>query len=157
MRNEPVLTDFVPVPSISDAEIWHAKALQEDIINIECASKFYDQFGKLLSEGVKEFFKSGKPISDLIEEISELASSMPATDWESQQKPINITSEKDVLNWRKEVYWRKNVRYITESIISRSKELYDQKKKEYEEYRMWYDTLTDEEKKHQDLLDDFGL
>lgn len=157
MRIEPVLTDFVPVPSISDEEIWHVKALQEDIINIQSASKFYGQFGKQLSEGVKEYFKSGKPISDLIEEISELASSMPATDWESQQKPINITSEKDVLNWRKEVYWRKNVRYITESIISRSKELYDQKKKEYEEYRMWYDTLTDEEKKHQDLLDDFGL
>jgi hypothetical protein len=157
MKKKPNISDCVPIPSATDETIWHRKSLQEDTINNQSADYFYTAFGKELSDGIKDCLETGKSFDDLIERISDLASRSPAIDWEDQQRPENIKIEKDIIEWRKNNYWRINVRNITQSIASRSKFIFDQKKKEYEDYINWYESHSDEEKRNIDQLEDFGL
>lgn len=157
MKKKPQITDLVPLPSIADEIIWHKKSLQENIINNKYAGYFYDTFGEELSDGIKVRLVNGEPYDDLIDRISGLAATSPAINWEDQQRPENIKIEKDIIKWRKDTYWTDNVRNITESIVSKSRDIFDQKMKEYEDYMKRYESHSDEEKRTIDSCEDFGL
>ncbi|MHA8103782.1 hypothetical protein [Aquirufa nivalisilvae] len=161
MKKEPKLTDYIFHPSTlsPNGVNWHHQSIREDIINSETVEDFYKKFGDNLHQGIIDCLNDGSDIEILIDKISELASAFPAINinWEKQQIPNSIKNQEDLINWRKEVYWKKNVKYITESILLASNDLYFQEKNKYKDYIKLYNSLTKDEKRDFDKLEELGL
>ena len=161
MRKQPKLSDYIFHPSTlsKDGISWHNQSIKEDIINSSTAKEFYIQLGDDLYQGIKDCLNDGSSIEILIDKISELASQAPAIDidFEKQHLPQSIKSQDDLINWRKEKYWKKNVTYITESILLASRTIFEEENKKYNDYIKYYNTLSEDEKKDNDKFEDYVL
>lgn len=161
MKKEPKLADFICHPTkLSENRImWHNESIKNDIINNETAQIFYKQFGNELYEGVQKYYDNQDSLQEFIEILSEKASVNPAIDihYEDQQKPIKVITEQQLIQWRKDKFWRKNIENIINLLFAQAHDIYHIQKNKYDEDLKYYNTLSEEEKKDYDKEEDYGL
>ena len=133
--------------------------LDKNTVNIKLVDVQIDEIDKSNDSIVQKYYDNQDSLQEFIEILSEKASVNPAIDiyYEDHQKPIEVITEQQLIQWRKDQFWRKNIENIINLLFAQAHDIYHIQKNKYDEDLKYYNTLSEEEKKDYDKEEDYGL